>query len=208
MSISYPRTLPTHTGIAQISLRATNAVTIERSPFTYAAQVQRSVGQMWQADVTLPPMKRDDAEEWIAWLASLEGGYQKFTMGDPIGATARGLMRGTDTVTVYGASQTGQDINLDTDRNNKTGYAKAGDYIQIGTGTSARLYKVLADANTDGTGKFTVSVWPRVRTAPADGATVYVQDTVGIWQLSGTQSEWNINEASIYGLSFSAVEAL
>ena len=75
MAISYPLSLPTSIGIAQIELRATNAVAISRSPFTFATQVHAYTGQSWQADVSLPSIRRDLAENsfrhygerWKVW---------------------------------------------------------------------------------------------------------------------------------------------
>lgn len=208
MSISYPLSLPTHTGIRSVNIRAINAVAYDASPFTFAGQAQASAGQMWAMDVTLPPMKYEDAERWIAWLVSLRGQFGTFTMGDPARSLARGTARGTDTVTVNGGSQTGEDLNITSDQLSETGYLLAGDYIQLGSGSSATLHKVLVDADTDASGDATLTLWPHVRTAPSDAATVTVQATAGRWRLDSNQTEWSVNEAAIYGLSFSAMEAI
>lgn len=208
MAIAYPLTFPSHTGIRGVSLRAINSVAYDRSPFTFAGQAQANAGQMWAADVTLPPMKYADAERWIAWLISLRGQFGTFNMGDPARAVARGTARGTDTVTVNGAGQTGQDLNITSDQLSETGYLLAGDYIQIGSGSTATLHKVLVDADTDASGDATLTLWPSVRTAPTDGAAVVVQSAVGRWRLAGNETEWSVNEAMIYGLSFSAMEAV
>lgn len=206
MAISYPLTLPSHTGRRSMELRATNAVTVERSPFTYASQAQASAGQMWQADVTLPPMKRADAEAWVAWLVSLRGGFGTFLMGDPIGATPRGAGGGTPVVN--GSIQTGEDLNIDGCTPDITGWLKAGDYVQLGSGSTATLHKVLADVDTNGSGQATLTLWPHIRTAPSDNATVTISNTVGRWRLSSNESSWSVNEASIYGISFSCMEAI
>ena len=73
MAISYPLSLPTHTGITSIEFRAINTVAYSRSPFTLAGQAHAYSGEAWEADITLPPMNRDDAEQWIAFLISLRG---------------------------------------------------------------------------------------------------------------------------------------
>jgi hypothetical protein len=70
------------------------------------------------------------------------------------------------------------------------------------------LHKVLADVNTNGSGQATLLLWPHIRTAPADNATVIVTNTVGRWRLASNESSWSVNEASIYGISFSAMEAI
>jgi hypothetical protein len=387
MAITYPLSLPSHTGIRSVELRSTNAVAYSRSPFTFAGQAFAYPGQMWQADITLPPMKRADAEQWIAWLVSLRGQLGTFTMGDPLCKTPRGTALGgrvnlldyseqfdnaywtkanstitansiaspdgfttadklventtasvhsiteafswvsgtqytfslyvsdqsernirmilpsaqfggvnsfaifdtttgsalsvsagttavsesvgngwfrfsiTKTATassvgsvdfrlsdgttnsylgdgasgayiwgaqlevgavpttyqpifsgygpfVNGADQTGDSLVIDGASPDETGYLLPGDYIQLGSGATATLHKVLTQVDTDSSGNATVDIWPSIRTAPADNATVVVSNTVGLWRLSGNESSWSINEASIYGISFSAMEAV
>lgn len=206
MPISYPLALPSHTRRRSMELRATNAVAYSRSPFTFAGQALVYPGQMWQADVTLPPMRRSEAEIWVAWLVSLRGQLGTFTMGDILGCTPRGAIGGTPLVN--GADQTGQDLIIDGCSNSITGWLKAGDYVQLGSGSTARLHKVLADVNTNGSGQATMSLWPNIRTAPADNAAVTVTNTVGLWRLASNESSWSVNEASIYGISFTAMEAV
>lgn len=208
MAINYPITLPTHTGIAQIELRTINAVAYSRSPFTFSGQVHAYAGQMWQADISLPPMKRDDAEQWIAWLTSLKGQFGTFYLGDPSSATPRGSARDADTITVNGQTTSGSTINIQSAPLSQTDYLKAGDYLQIGSGLSRQLFKVLTDADTDGSGQATVDVWPNVRTTIADNAPITVQSTKGLFRLASNEQAWSINEASIYGVTFGAMEAL
>ena len=208
MAISYPLALPTHTGIAQIELRATNAVAYSRSPFTSAGQAHAYAGKAWQADVTLPSMKREDAERWVAWLISLKGQLGTFYLGDPAATTPLGSARDTDTILVDGAVSSGDTIAIDSAPASQTNYLKAGDYMEIGTGVNRQLFKVLNDVDTDGTGSATVDVWPNVRTSIADDAAVTVQSAQGIFRLAGNEQSFSINEASIYGITFGAIEAV
>lgn len=206
MAISYPLSLPSHTGIQSITFRMVNTVGISQSPFTYAQQAVAHAGQRWEVDVTLPPMKRADAEQWVAWLASLRGQLGTFTLGDPIGTTPRGSAGGTPLVN--GASQTGGTLVIDGCTASQTGWLKAGDYIQLGSAGSATLHKVLQDADSDGSGNVTLDIWPYIRTAPSDNATVTTSNTVGNFRLASNQQNWNVNEASIYGMTFGAFEAI
>jgi hypothetical protein len=80
--------------------------------------------------------------------------------------------------------------------------------MQVGTGTSRQLFKVLADVNTNGSGQATVDIWPDVRTTIANNAAVTVEDTKGIFRLASNEQGFSINEASFYGISFGAMEAL
>ena len=90
MAISYPLSLPTNVGMASIELRARNTVAVSMSPFTYKQQTHSYDGQMWEADVTLPPMNRDDAESWVSFLMSLKGRAGTFLLYDPSAKSARG----------------------------------------------------------------------------------------------------------------------
>ena len=208
MAINYPLALPTSIGIAQIELRAINAVAVSRSPFTFSTQVHAYSGQSWQADVTLPSIRRDLAEEWVAWLISLKGQFGTFYLGDPNAVTPRGSARDTDTILVNGATSSGNTLAIDSAPASRTGYLKAGDYMQVGTGTSRQLFKVLADVNTNGSGQATVDIWPDVRTTIANNAAVTVENTKGIFRLASNEQAFSINEASIYGITFGAMEAL
>lgn len=208
MAITYPLALPTHTGIASIELRAMNAVAYSRSPFTFAGQVHAYTGKAWQADISLPAMKRSDAEQWVAWLISLKGQLGTFYLGDPLATTPLGSARNSDGILVDGAVSSGDTIDIDGAPTSQTDYLKAGDYLQIGTGTSRQLFKVLADVDTDGTGGATVDVWPNVRTTIADNASVTVESTQGVFRLASNEQAYSINEASIYGISFGAIEAI
>lgn len=208
MSINYPLSLPQTNAIRSIELRTINAVAYSRSPFTFSGQVHAYSGQMWQADVTLKPMRRSDAEEWISWLVSLKGQFGTFYLGDPLACTPRGSARDADTITVDGATTSGNTIDIQSAPVSTTNYLKAGDYMQIGTGTSRQLFKVLQNVSTDSSGTATVDVWPNVRTSIADSASVTVQSTQGLFRLASNETSWSVNEASIYGLTFGAMEAL
>ena len=205
MAISYPLSLPTNTGIRSIDLTAVNAVAYSQSPFTFAGQAHAYSGQMWRADVTLPPMHRADADQWVTFLMSLRGQFGTFLLGDPSAPAPRGLAStflGVPLIT----SQTGGTITVTGASTNKSSWLLAGDYIQIGTGSDATLHKVLQNASTDGSGETTLEIWPHVRGTRSGSITV--SSAVGNFRLSENQQSWSVNEASVYGINFSAMEAI
>jgi hypothetical protein len=154
-------------------------------------------------------MKRDDAEEWVAFLLSLGGSYGTFLLGDPIGGTARGSASTTPgTPVVSGDNQTGDILVIDGLPVSVTGYLKAGDYIQLGSGLTSRLHKVLESVDTNSSGEASVTIWPSLRESPADGATVTVSDCKGLFRLNTSETMWDINTASVYGMTFGAAEAI
>lgn len=194
MSISYPLSLPTSIGIAQITLSANNAVAISQSPFTFQQQIFQHPGQRWTASVSIPAIQRDLAEPWIAFLLSLNGPVGTFLLGDPNGKAPRGTA--TSATITGSAGSSSPSISM-------TGTLLAGDYIQIGSGSTASLHKVLVDRS--GTG--TIEIWPALRSS-VTSATVTLTNTVGRFRLQGNEQTFNIDDSSKYGISFDCVEAI
>lgn len=210
MTITYPLSLPAVSGRRQINFRQKTVVAVSRSPFTGQRQVQVHPGQWWEADVTMPPMIREVAEEWISFAAKLNGPQGTLLMGDPLGAVPRGLAGGlSDTLQVKGAGQTGSSLLFDGATISLTGYLLSGDWLQISSGASSRLHKVLANANSNGAGEVTVDIWPRLRSSPADNAAVTPFSAKGVFSLPpGVAAEWSQNEQNLYTMSFSVQEVI
>ena len=209
MAITYPLSTPTNKTIAAIRLTARNVIGVSTSPFNFKQQTYQFQGQRWEADITLPQMNRENAEEWVAFLMKLYGQKGTFLLGDPLGGTARGsASTAAGTPVVNGASQTGGTLAIDGLPASATGYLKAGDYIQLGSAATAQLYKVLNDADSNGSGEATLDIWPNLRSSPADGSTVVVANAKGVFRLASNESNWNINNLAFYGITFGAVESL
>lgn len=206
--ISYPLSLPTSIGIESIELRAVNAVATSQSPFTYKQQIVAHQGQRWEASVTLPPLRRDLMAPWKAFLTSLKGQQGTFLLGDPDYATPQGNL-GTSTPVANG-NQFSNSNTLDVSGFDisTTGVLLAGDYIQLGTGSSSRLYQVLQDVDSDGSGEATLDIWPNLRTDVPDGFSVITASPKGLFRLATNISSWSVNNSNAYGIQFEAVEAL
>ncbi len=195
MAISYPLNTPTTIGIESIELRAVNAVAVSQSPFTYKQQVISHQGQIWSASVSIPSVRRDLAADWKAMLVALKGSVGTFLLGDPDYATPRGTVSGTPTL-----SGTAGDSTVSV---TMTGTLLAGDYIQLGTGSAARLHQVLVDQSGNGN----LEIWPDLRSTYS-GETVIYSSPKGVFRLGNSTTSWSIDNASFYGISFEAIEAL
>ena len=194
MALSYPLATPTTIGIESIELRAVNAVAVSQSPFTYKQQIVSHGGQKWEASVNIPSVHRDKAAEWKAMLVGLKGQQGTFLLGDPDYATPQGTV--SSCVLTGTAGEDNADVVM-------TGTLKAGDYIQLGGGSSAKLHQVLLDQDGDGT----IQIWPSLRSTYTN-ATVVFNSPKGVFRLATNMTSWSINNASIYGISFEAVEAV
>ena len=194
MAITYPLSLPTTIGIESIEIRAVNAVATSQSPFTYKQQIVAHQGQRWEATVTIPPLRRDLMAPWKATLTALKGQQGTFLLGDPDYATPQGTVSsctlsgsaGDESVTVV-----------------MTGSLLAGDYIQLGSGSGAKLHQVLVDQTGDGT----LEIWPALRT-DCTSATVTFNNPKGVFRLNNNITSWSIDNSNAYGISFDCVEAI
>lgn len=205
MAITFPITFPTNC-IKSVNIRAKNVVGISASPFTGQQQVYKHQGQWWEMEVTLPTMKRADAEAVNAAIISLNGRYGTFLLGDVANPTPRGIATGTPLV--FGASQTGDTLITNGWTISQTGILKAGDWIQLGSGSSTRLHKVLEDANSDGSGQATLTIWPDLRSSPSNGAVITTTNTKGQWRLAANEHNYSIEVGNLYGITFACVEAI
>ena len=208
--VSYPLDFPSTLGIQNFSMKLRTAVARTESPFSYAEQVVKHSGEMWQIDAQLPYMGREKAEYYNAFLMKLRGRWGTFLIGDPAGYNPRGSWENTGSVLVKGAGQTGDQLVIDGFVAGRSGVVKAGDYFQLGTGTSSRLYKALDDADSNVSGEVTLTIAPTLRASPADNAALIFVNARGLFRLSENLQGWDIDPegAGTYSIRFSAMEAL
>ena len=198
MALTYPLSLPDSIGIAQIELRAANAVTTSQSPFTFKQQVFKHQGQRWEASVSIPAIRRDLAADWKAFLVGLNGQQGTFLLSDPDYDLPRGSARNCTGTGTIGESTL--EVIM-------TGTLLAGDYINLGGvgSANAKLYMVLENLSGSGT----LKIWPSLRSSTSpSGDPVYLQSPTGVFRLRDNISSWQISDSSTYGISFECVEAL
>ena len=208
MPISYPLSIPaypTAAGIERISFTHIHSVALLRSPWSFATQTQDNQGKMFGVEVTIAPCKRAQAAPWIAFLASLKGPFGTFLL--PVEKHAQAPMGvATGTPLVFGSRPSGfESIQIDGWTAGVTNILQAGDYLQIGN----RLYQVLQDANSNGSGFCEVEVFPSVRETLADNAAVITSNPKGLFRLDSSEvATYETDKERLYNISFTAVEAI
>lgn len=206
MTISYPLSLPTSRGMANIQMSVIDVAAVSESPLTLTQQVQQFPGQRWMCTVSLPPMKRVDAEPWLAFLLALQGRVGTFLLGDPLGTNPQGVATGTPVVS--GANQVGNQLVIGGFTHSITNILKTGDYIGLLVGSNYRLHKVLTNTNSNGSGVATVDIWPSLRESPVDGQAVTLTNARGQFRLASAQRDWTQSTGGIYTISFPALEVI
>lgn len=152
--------------------------------------------------VNLAPMTVPQSKPWVAFFLKLNGLEGTFWLPPTVDGTASGVATGTPLVN--GASQTGQSLITDGWTISQTGILKAGDWIQVGN----YLYRILNDANSDGSGNATFDIWPDLRSSPLDNDSIIVTNPKGLFRLPEIPA-FKINEQQLCpGFKFEAVEAI
>lgn len=203
--VAYPIALPTSPNWRTSKFGPQAAVGVSESEFTFEQQVYVHQGQRWKLQATMPSMARYQAEAWLAAFTSLNGRQGTFLMGDPDGKKPRGSAPGSPVVN--GSSQTGNTLITRGWIANRAGILLAGDYFQLGLGGTSRLYKMLADANSDSGGQSTLQFWPNLRTSPTDGDGLTTTNARTTWRMNSSFM-WDADMVSTYGFTITATEAL
>ena len=190
MAITYPLSPPSPFRASRLSFTGVSAISRNMSPFTMQVQQYNWPGQAWIGSVECPPMTRADAEAVIAFLLAAQRGT--FYFQDYANTTNRGGVTGTLTV----ATATANSTTLTYTNTGGSGSFALGDWIQISTS----LYKII---KVDGT---TLDVFPVLRSSYAASTPITYASAKGVFRLASSSTEWSIDLASIYGISFSIVE--
>lgn len=203
MAISYPLNLPNYSNFTSFELRTTNIVGKSRSPYTMKSQLLEYDGGFWSISAQLTLLNRENAEQWNSFLVSLNGIFGSFLIGHPLSILSRGTATGTPRVN--GANQTGKTLITDGWTNSITNILKKGDFIQIGN----RLYQVLNDSNSDGSGNCTLDIWPRLRESPSDNESIITISPKGLFRLISNENIIHYCDiTNLYSISFEAEEAI
>jgi len=210
MTISYPVSLPASPAPKDMEWAGMTVIGKSVSPYTLSQETFEWPGNRWRVTVRYPAMTRAQADPIIAALISLWGVGTFFLGPTGPGKSAKGLANdpANGNPLVDGANQSGKTLLTKAWNASLTGVFKAADYFQLGTGSLSRLHMVLLDANSDGVGKSTLDIWPRIRESPADGSAIVVASPKGVFRLIGNEPIWEIDEGYIHGLTFEAEEAL
>ncbi len=192
--------IPTTVGFNSVEFGLQNNNQVFTSPLSNSIQVSELTGARWYATFNLPPMKKDNALEYIGFLQRLQGRVHSFFGYDANHRSPSGTIAGS-TLLVNGANQTGTSLVLDGGANS-TLVLKAGDFFSVNN----ELKMVTANATTDGSGDVTVNFVPSLRSSPSDDASITTTNPVCTMKLTGDSTTYSINTSSIYGISFSGVE--
>lgn len=205
MAITYPLSLPFPAQKTRPIILDTVGESI--SPFSLKTQQYDWGADRIAFELTFPMMKRAKAAQMVAFLASLRGKIGSFLLGDPLCSAPQGVATGTPLVS---GANNARSLTLATKgwTNGVTGILKAGDWLQVGSGTTQRIYMNLKDVNSDGSGNATLDIWPRLREDLADNAAITKTNPKGTFRLATNQRQWDIESFLAASFTLQAIEAI
>jgi hypothetical protein len=197
MPITFPLTVPSHTGFRSLEIKPRTIVGVNASIFTGEQQVYAWQGQWHEFSIELPAMEQASAAIWAMFFQALNGAEGTFYLGPSVRKVTGGTKAGTVTVNT-GAVANGTTLPI----TGGTGDFAVGDWLQVGLTTAAKLHRVM-QVNVG-----SVDVFPRLRSAYAAATAITYTNPVGIFRLAGLPSEMYDQNKLCSGLSFNAIEAL
>ena len=203
MAVAYPTSMPSTPGVTKSKFGLRTNVDVFESKFTGTVQTRERQGARWVGEYSVVQMTRAQAAAWTAFLTSLNGPAGTFYGFDPDAKTPLGV--GTGSPLVKGASQTGTTLLTDGWTADQAIIMQAGDYFEV----ASRLYMVITNAASDGSGDATLQISPQLRESPTNNAVITVSNPkVKMRLLTNNESRWDSNEMSLYGINFVGVESL
>ena len=206
MTISFPLSLPTTRAPMHIDWQRQSNVGSAESPFTLTQQTYVWPADRWLASLAWGTMGAADANEVEAFLLALNGMEGSFLLGDPLRTTPLGTWAGQSPL-VNGASQSGRTLAIDG-LTPTTTTGKAGDWFQLGSGSTSRLHRLTAPFTANGSGQATLDIWPSLRGSPADNSAVTLSAAKGLFMLATNLSGWSQEDVRDFGITLPCVEDL
>ena len=194
MSVELPSTL-----VTSVTRTLQTAVAVTASPFTGTQQVQDWGGEWWAYQIEFAVRQGADGRRLSAFFAALGGSRGTFIFRDPF----VGYPAGPASVLVNSVGQTGNALTVD---GLGTQALLAGDFVQLGTLGTTRLYQVTADA-TPVAGAATLQIVPKLRAPSVNNEAVNIR-TPGVLLRLTSPVPASIGLADLYRFSITAREAL
>ena len=188
-----------------------DAVVAVSSPYTNTTQRFEWPGaELWTGTLTLPPMTPDEYRPWEAALAQCRGMSNAFLLGDERYMHPGGRIDGNSkpvcaTANVATDNLVSSKILLIRGcKSNVADLLLRGDRLQVGY----RLYRVLDDVSSDGSGNASIEVWPSLREQPADGTAINLNRPRGLFGLADNKQSLSYDISKFTTRSIRVMEYL
>ena len=184
---------------------SSNQNTIVTTTASGRRQARQIDGQRFRLRMRFPIMTRTEFAPINAFVMKQRSQMESFTYSPPTISSPLGVASGV--ISVNGAILAGvTSVAIDGMANSTSGVFKAGDYFRF-TGQT-KVYMVMADVSSNGSGQGTLTFEPPLRANVADNAVLIysnVDFTVG---LTGDIQEFNISTENYFQYEVDLIEVL
>jgi hypothetical protein len=188
--------------VSSLERRLVTTTAVATSPFTGTEQVQDWGGEWWEYGIEMARMNGRDGRRLSAFLTALGGPRGRFLFRDPT-IWQVGL---AFTPYVAGAGQTGGMLSTSGWPASSTPLF-AGDFFSLGSDQQTRLYQLTSDVVSNAAGLTTLAFVPKLRSAPADGASLELAAPAVLLRLTAPVPT-RIGRADTFLFTLTAREAL
>jgi hypothetical protein len=206
VTISFPLSMPTTRQPAHIDWIRESNVGSSESPFSFSPQAYVWGAERWRTTLAWGTMGAADANDVEGFLLALNGPEGSFLFGDPLRPAPLGTWAGQSPLCAGAGTSRAKTLAIDGLTAASTG--KRGDWFQLGSGSTSRLYRLTADFTANGSGQVTLDFWPGLREAPADNAPLTLASAKGLFMLAGNAAGWSQEDVRDFGISLECVEDL
>lgn len=139
-----------------------------------------------------------------AFIESLRGRFSTFTVVLPLISTPRGVGGGAPVV--LGAGQSGLVLNVDGCPVSTPGWLKANDVFTLAAHN--KVYRLAADADTDGTGAVALQLVQPLMESPADNEALTITDVPFTMRRGSDVQKFTLGGADRFSFELDVREAL
>jgi hypothetical protein len=197
-------TFPTTPIPSSVSI-STNQNTIVTTTASGRRQSRQIDGQRFKLRVTFPIMTRTQFAPILAFIVKQRSQIESFTFTPPTLDDSLGVATGV--IRVNGAILAGvTSVAIDGMANSTSGVFKAGDYFRF-TGQN-KVYMVMADVASNGSGQGTLTFEPPLRTGVSDNAVLIYSSVDFTLGLVADVQEFNIGTENLFQYQLDVIEVL
>jgi hypothetical protein len=187
---------------ASISSQQNTIVSTTTSGRRQARQID---GQRFRMTISFPPMSRAEFSPINAFIIKQRSQLETFTYAPPTISSPLGVASGV--IRVNGAILAGvTSVAIDGMANSTSGVFKAGDYFRF-TGQN-KVYMVMADVASNGSGQGTLTFEPPLRTGVSDNAILIYSSVDFTLGLVADVQEFNIGTENLFQYQLDVIEVL
>ncbi len=165
---------------------------------------RKIAGQRWKFTVRYPTLTDTQSRAVEAFIDAQRGGFETFTIVLPKISSSKGSGGGSPLVVAGSPVPSGQTLPIDGCPTSTTGWRKAGDLFTLAGHT--KVYRLTADADTNGSGEVTLAFMPPLTETPANNEALSFDSVAFTVRLDGSVQRYPLSIPNFIRLEVDIIE--